>query len=97
MNYDYEAVTVAELGKLYLNGSVYKGKKPVYWCASCKTALAEAEIEYADHRTPSIYVKFPLVSDPSVLSPELAGKKVSVRHLDDHTLDAAREPGRCPA
>lgn len=77
MNYDYEAVTVAEFGKLYLNGSVYKGKKPVYWCASCKTALAEAEIEYADHRTPSIYVKFPFLSDPAVLSPKLKGKKVS--------------------
>ena len=49
MAYPYEAATVAEFGKLYLNGSVYKGKKPVYWCASCKTALAEAEVEYADH------------------------------------------------
>jgi isoleucyl-tRNA synthetase len=77
MHYDYEAVTVEEFGKLYLNGSVYKGKKPVYWCASCKTALAEAEIEYADHRTPSVYVKFPLASDPSALCPELKGRKVS--------------------
>ena len=58
MAYPYEAATVAEFGKLYLNGSVYKGKKPVYWCATCKTALAEAEVEYADHSTPSIYVKF---------------------------------------
>ena len=50
MAYPYEAATIAEFGKLYLNGSVYKGKKPVYWCASCKTALAEAEVEYADHQ-----------------------------------------------
>ncbi len=78
MHYDYEAVTVEEFGKLYLNGSVYKGKKPVYWCASCKTALAEAEIEYADHRTPSIYVKFPLLSDPSLLCPELKDRKVNI-------------------
>ncbi len=78
MTYDYEAVTVAEFGKLYLNGSVYKGKKPVYWCASCKTALAEAEVEYQDHTTPSIYVKFPLNSDIAARLPKLAGEKVSV-------------------
>ncbi len=78
MNYGYEAATVAELGKLYLNGSIYKGKKPVYWCASCKTALAEAEVEYADHETPSIYVKFPVISDMSSKHPSLKDKKVSV-------------------
>jgi len=78
MSYDYEAVTVAEFCKLFLNGSVYKGKKPVYWCATCKTALAEAEVEYKDHTTPSIYVKFNLISDISAIRPQLAGKKVSV-------------------
>ncbi len=78
MNYGYEATTVAELGKLYFNGSVYKGKKPVYWCASCRTALAEAEVEYADHETPSIYVKFPVVSDLSALLPVLQGERVSM-------------------
>jgi isoleucyl-tRNA synthetase len=78
MTYDYEAVTVAEFGELYLNGSVYKGKKPVYWCASCKTALAEAEVEYQDHTTPSIYVKFPLNADIAQRLPKLAGEKVSV-------------------
>ena len=78
MNYGYEATTVAELGKLYLNGSVYKGKKPVYWCASCKTALAEAEVEYADHETPSIYVKFPVLSDISAVFPSLRGERASL-------------------
>ncbi|MDO8720710.1 MAG: isoleucine--tRNA ligase [Syntrophales bacterium] len=78
MNYGYEATTVAELGKLYLNGSVYKGKKPVYWCASCKTALAEAEVEYADHETPSIYVKFPVLSDISAVVPSLRGERASL-------------------
>jgi isoleucyl-tRNA synthetase len=78
MAYPYEATTVAEFGKLYLNGSVYKGKKPVYWCASCKTALAEAEVEYADHRTPSIYVKFTFTSDISQILPKLAGQKVNM-------------------
>ncbi|MCL2669758.1 MAG: isoleucine--tRNA ligase [Syntrophaceae bacterium] len=78
MTYDYEAATVEEFGKLYLNGSVYKGKKPVYWCASCKTALAEAEVEYRDHRAPSIYVKFLFISDVSERVPKLAGERVSV-------------------
>ena len=78
MSYDYEAVTVNEFGKLYLSGSVYKGKKPVYWCASCKTALAEAEVEYNEHHTPSIYVKFPVVSDIAAVRPKLAGEKVSM-------------------
>jgi isoleucyl-tRNA synthetase len=78
MAYPYEATTVAEFGKLYLNGSVYKGKKPVYWCATCKTALAEAEVEYADHSTPSIYVKFNFVSDIAQALPKLAGQSVSM-------------------
>jgi len=78
MAYPYEAATVAEFGKLYLNGSVYKGKKPVYWCATCKTALAEAEVEYADHHTPSIYVKFNFVSDIAQVLPKLAGQNVSM-------------------
>lgn len=78
MAYPYEAATIAEFGKLYLNGSVYKGKKPVYWCATCKTALAEAEVEYADHSTPSIYVKFSFVSDISKILPKLAGEKTGI-------------------
>ena len=76
MNYDYEATTVEEFGKLYLGGHVYKGKKPVYWCATCKTALAEAEVEYAPHHTPSIYVKFAVVSDIAQVRPKLAGENV---------------------
>jgi isoleucyl-tRNA synthetase len=78
MSYDYEATTVEEFGKLYLNGGVYKGKKPVYWCATCKTALAEAEVEYADHTTPSIYVKFPIISDIAAVRPKLVGQKVNI-------------------
>jgi len=64
MNYEYQATIVREFGKFLLNGSVYKGKKPVHWCVTCKTALAEAEVKYEDHRSPSIYVKFRLVSPP---------------------------------
>ena len=60
MNYPYEAAILEEYGKFYLSGAIYRSKKPVHWCATCHTALAEAEVEYEDHRTPSIYVKFPL-------------------------------------
>ncbi len=78
MSYDYEAQTVRELGKFMESGAVYLGKKPVYWCTSCRTALAEAEVEYADKKSPSIYVSFPIPEDLSHVAPELAGKKVSV-------------------
>jgi len=63
MDYSYEAAIVREFGKFVEAGMVYKGLKPVHWCTSCKTALAEAEVEYADHRSPSIYVKFPVHSE----------------------------------
>ncbi|MBI3607679.1 MAG: isoleucine--tRNA ligase [Nitrospirae bacterium] len=56
----YEAAIVREFGKIVETGAVYKGKKPVLWCPFDETALAEAEVEYADHTSPSIYVKFPL-------------------------------------
>ncbi|HYS42693.1 MAG TPA: class I tRNA ligase family protein, partial [Geobacteraceae bacterium] len=78
MNFEYEGITAAELAKFAENGGLYKGKKPVHWCSSCGTALAEAEVEYADHTSPSIYVKFPLKDDIAGDLPQLAGKKVSV-------------------
>lgn len=58
MDYKYEASIVRELGRFVEKGYVYKGKKPVHWCPNCVTALAEAEVEYADKESPSIYVKF---------------------------------------
>lgn len=58
MNYAYEAATAGELGKFFEKGGVYKGRKPVHWCSSCQTALAEAEVEYNEKTSPSIYVKF---------------------------------------
>jgi isoleucyl-tRNA synthetase len=78
MNYEYEGITAAELARFAENGGLYRGKKPVHWCCSCVTALAEAEVEYADHTSPSIFVKFPLVDDPAAINPALAGKKVFV-------------------
>ncbi|MGE5361171.1 MAG: class I tRNA ligase family protein, partial [Bacteroidales bacterium] len=60
MNYGYQATIVRALGSFVDQGAVYKGKKPVHWCIHCRTALAEAEVEYEDHSSPSIYVEFPL-------------------------------------
>lgn len=58
---EYEAKQIEIFGQMALNGHIYKGKKPVYWCADCETALAEAEIEYHDHQSDSIYVRFAIV------------------------------------
>jgi isoleucyl-tRNA synthetase len=60
MSPDYEADIVSAFGDLVKEGYVYRGLKPVYWCSSCETALAEAEVEYHDHSTPAVYVKFPV-------------------------------------
>ena len=58
INPEYEAEQVRVFGEMYKKGYIEKGLKPVYWCASCETALAEAEVEYADHISTSIYVRF---------------------------------------
>jgi isoleucyl-tRNA synthetase len=72
----YEGVIVREFGRLVGRGLVYKGLKPVHWCMHCKTALAQAEVEYEDERAPSVYVRFPLVGPlpaaPNAPKPSLA-------------------------
>jgi isoleucyl-tRNA synthetase len=60
MSPTYEAEIIGALADMVGDGYVYRGKKPVYWCATCRTALAEAEVEYADHTSPSVFVKFPV-------------------------------------
>ena len=60
MDPKYEAVTAGELATFVERGSLVRSKKPIYWCCHCKTALAEAEVEYRDLSSPSIYVRFPL-------------------------------------
>lgn len=59
----YEGKQIEVFGQMAEKGYIYKGLKPVYWCASCETALAEAEVEYNEKRSPSIYVRFPFISD----------------------------------
>jgi len=78
MNYIYEATIVREFGKFALNGNLLKSKKPVYWCNSCSTALAEAEVEYEDDTSSSIFVRFPFVSDLTEKYSSLAGKDIFV-------------------
>jgi len=82
MNFRYQAAIVRALERFVERGLVYKGKKPVHWCIHCRTALAEAEVEYEPHTSPSIYVEFPLSPDSEgelgARVPELAGRRVSV-------------------
>jgi isoleucyl-tRNA synthetase len=78
MNPAYEARIARECGEFALAGDMFLGKKPIYWCCSCQTALAEAEIEYHDHTSPSIYVKFALKDDVSGLIPDLKDTPVSM-------------------
>ena len=77
MNYAYEAVIVRELGKFVGTGGVYKGKKPVYWCGFDETALAEAEVEYGEHESPSIFVRFEL-PDAAKAIPAVSGKRTAI-------------------
>ncbi len=76
MSDHYEAETARLFARFVERGFVYKGARPVYWCIHDQTALAEAEVEYHQHTSPSVYVKFPLQSDPAQIDPALAGKKV---------------------
>jgi isoleucyl-tRNA synthetase len=78
MNYGYEAVIARELCKFAIDGSLFRSKKPIHWCCSCKTALAEAEIEYQDETSPSVYVKFAFKDDPAEIDAALAGRNVAV-------------------
>lgn len=64
-----EAKELEVFGEMANKGYIYKGKKAVYWCTHCETALAEAEIEYKDRKSPSIYVKYPMI-DVHGLQPE---------------------------
>ncbi len=77
MNPEYEAVVVSALFTFMEKGAVYKGLRPVYWCIHDKTALAEAEVEYENHTSPSIWVKYRLTSDPAKIDAALAGKTVN--------------------
>jgi isoleucyl-tRNA synthetase len=90
MDFSYETSIVKEFNKFYQKGSVYKGKKPVHWCPTCITALAEAEVEYADKESPSIYVKFK-VKNPKENA--WFRKRGLLCYMDDYPLDTAGKYG----
>ena len=74
----YEAVIVREFGRFVGQGAVYKGLKPVHWCMHCKTALAQAEVEYEDQTTPSVYVKFPVKTPSPAPARALGNRRASL-------------------
>jgi isoleucyl-tRNA synthetase len=77
IDHTYEAEIVRQLGRFFTRGGIYHGVKPVHWCYSCRTALAEAEVEYRERQDPSIHVRFP-VRGLDARVPELAGRPVSL-------------------
>jgi isoleucyl-tRNA synthetase len=86
----YEAAIVREFGKVVKTGSVYRAKKPVLWCPNDETALAEAEVEYEDHTSPSIYVKFPVVNPEGRFPVDSKGTSVVIWTTTPWTLVANR-------
>ncbi|MDP9171452.1 MAG: isoleucine--tRNA ligase, partial [Acidobacteriota bacterium] len=76
MDPEYQAVIARAFVDFLDKGYVYKGLKPVNWCLHDRTALAEAEVEYKDHKSPSVWVRFRLTSDAAAIAPALAGKPV---------------------
>ncbi len=76
MSAQFESVIAGAFVEFLDRGYVYKGLKTVNWCIHDRTALAEAEIEYENHTSPSIWVRFALTSDPALIDPALAGRKV---------------------
>ncbi len=80
LQHSYEAAIVRALAAFARGGFLFRGRKPVYWCPHDRTALAEAEIEYRDHVSPSIYVRFPVTAefDPATLDDRLAGKRLAL-------------------
>jgi len=76
MTPEYESVVVETLYSFLEKRAVYKGLRPVYWCIFDKTALAEAEVEYEPHTSPSVWVRYAMTSDPAAIDPALKGKTV---------------------
>src|SRR5437879_11409187 len=77
MNLQYESVVLEAFFSFYEKGFVYKGLRAVYWCMHDETALAEAEVEYENHTSSTVWVKYALIDDPAKIDAALAGKKVS--------------------
>ena len=92
MSNQYEAAIVETFYDFFEKGFVYKGLRPVYWCIHDKTALAEAEVEYEMHTSPSVFVRYRLTSDPAAIAPELAltnDSGAGAPHLDSEMWEGA--------
>ena len=76
MTPQYESVVLDIFYKFFENGFVYKGLRSTYWCVHDETALAEAEVEYENHHSPTVWVKYQLQSDPRTVNPELADRRI---------------------
>ena len=94
MEADYQATIAQAFVQFLEKGYVYRGLKPVHYCISCKTALAEAEVEYGERRSPSIYVKYALLDDPAPARPCTERPQGVRPHLDDDAVDASGQHGR---
>jgi isoleucyl-tRNA synthetase len=77
MNPEYESIVLDTFFSFYEHGFVYKGLRAVYWCMHDETALAEAEVEYEEHTSPTVWVKYALLDDPAKIDAALAGKKLN--------------------
>ena len=93
MTPQYESVVLEILYAFSEKGFVYKGLRSVYWCIHDKTALAEAEVEYENHTSPTVWVKYALAEDPAKIDPSIEGQERLHRHLDNYPLDATRVYG----
>ena len=78
---------------MYLDGSVYRGRKPIHWCKNCHTALAEAEIEYSNETSSSLYVRFKMDSIPDAFARAGLKENPVGADLDNHRVDASCKCG----
>ena len=91
MSHEYEATIAGAFLDFMEKGYVYRGRKPVYWCIYDNTALAEAEVEYEDHSSPSIWVSFKVVGGGKGDAAKVGDRRFR-RHLDHHSLDHSPQP-----
>ena len=91
MSHEYEATIAGAFLDFMEKGYVYRGRKPVYWCIYDNTALAEAEVEYEDHTSPSIWVAFKVVGGDIGDAGKSRRRRLR-RHLDHHSLDDSSQP-----
>ena len=82
MRLEAESIIASEIHKFVMNGGLYRGTKTVMWSPVEKTSLAEAEIEYKDHKSVTVWVRFPVMKQPVFR----IGRR-GLRYLDNHSLD----------